>query len=132
MVIKLAILLIVLYLCTRKRTSYSYTQPLNYNDMLDPYEQCSEAFDRDDAFATSPEGKSRGVTALLAIVLGTLGIHYFYLGKPIAGIITIILTIVTSGIFYALILLQGIFMFLMHNHVFREKYVLNPSKFPLF
>jgi TM2 domain-containing membrane protein YozV len=100
--------------------------------MTDFYDQCSDAFNRDDAFATSPEGKSRGVTALLAIVLGCLGVHYFYLGKPFAGIVTILLNFITSGIFYLLILIQGILMFLMHNHTFREKYVLNPSKFPLY
>ncbi len=92
----------------------------------------SEAFSRNDAFAPSPEGKSRGVAALLAILLGSLGIHYFYLGKTTAGILAIVLNLVTCGIFGLLIFVQGILMFCMDNEKFREKYILSTSTFPLF
>lgn len=34
-----------------------------------------------DVFSPGPSGKSRGVAALLAIFLGSLGIQYFYRGK---------------------------------------------------
>jgi TM2 domain-containing membrane protein YozV len=99
------------------------------NDFESPV---SEAFRNNDAFATSPEGKSRGVAALLAIFLGSLGIHYFYLGKTTAGLITIVVNLVTCGFFDVLILIQGILMFCMDNEKFREKYVTSTSTFPLF
>ncbi len=87
----------------------------------------------DNAFDTcGPEGKSRGIAALLAILLGGLGVHYFYLGKVNAGIITIILTLITCGIWKIITLIQGILMLCMTNVMFREKYVTTISPFPLF
>ena len=44
------------------------------------YPQPSQAWLNNDAFASSPNGKMRGVAALLAIFLGSIGIQYFYLG----------------------------------------------------
>ena len=86
-----------------------------------------------DAFSPSgPEGKSRGVAGLLAILLGGLGVHYFYLGKVGGGILTILLSIVTCGIWSIINLIQGILMLCMTNEEFERKYVINPSTFPLF
>lgn len=87
----------------------------------------------DNAFSASgPEGKSRGVAALLAILLGGLGVHYFYLGKVGAGLLTILLTIVTCSLWDIIILIQGILMFCMTNEEFERKYVQNPALFPIF
>ncbi len=87
----------------------------------------------DNAFdACGPEGKSRGIAALLAIFLGGLGIHYFYLGKTNAGIISIILTVVTCGLWQTVMFIQGIVMLCMTNAQFREKFVDTDKAFPLF
>lgn len=87
----------------------------------------------DNAFdACGPEGKSRGVAAILDVLLGGLGIHYFYLGKVSAGIITILLTLVTCGCWEIVMLIQGILMFCMTNEQFRNKYVTSTSTYPLF
>jgi TM2 domain-containing membrane protein YozV len=96
------------------------------------YEQCTPAFLNNDTFAQSPEGKSRGLTALCAIFLCWLGAQYFYLGKPIAGVLTIIATVVTVGFFDILLVIQGIQMLRMDNETFRKKYVTTTSGFPLF
>lgn len=96
------------------------------------YNDPSSCTFNNDAFADGPEGKSRGVTALLAILVGSLGVQYFYLGKVAAGIITIILTLITCGTWSFVTLVQGILMFCMDNITFRNKYVINPSAFPLF
>lgn len=85
-----------------------------------------------NAFDCCPEGKSRGVTALFAILLGGFGVQYFYLGKVMAGIITIILSLVTCGMWCWVSLVQGILLFCMDNASFRRKYVLTTSQFPLF
>ena len=48
-------------------------------------------------FDPGPSGKSRGVAGLLAIILGYLGVHYFYLGHTTAGLLSIALSFVTCG-----------------------------------
>lgn len=45
--------------------------------------------DRSPADTTNPPSK-RVVAAILAILLGGLGVHKFYLGKTVPGIITIV------------------------------------------
>lgn len=96
--------------------------PIN-NQCYDP----NKAFD-----SCGPEGKSRGVAALLAILLGCFGVQYFYLGKTTGGILTIILSLVTCGLWEVITLIQGVLMLCMTNSEFRRKYVLTQSSFPLF
>ncbi|MDE5810074.1 MAG: TM2 domain-containing protein [Muribaculaceae bacterium] len=85
-----------------------------------------------NAFSDGPEGKSRGVAALLAIFFGGLGIQYFYLNKAMGGVLTILLTLVTCGIWSTIMFIQGIVMLCMNNVTFRNKYVLSQSTMPLF
>lgn len=93
---------------------------------------CYNSYD-DNAFSPSgPQGKSRGVAGLLAILLGGLGVQYFYLGKVGGGLLTILLTICTCGIWDILMLIQGILMLCMTNTEFQRKYVDNTSTMPLF
>ena len=97
------------------------------NDAIESY------FNRNDVFSSDPvSGKSRGVCALLAILLGGLGIQYFYLGKTTGGILSILLTIVTCGLWEIIALVQGILMFVMDNRTFIRKNVVSQSKFPVF
>ncbi|MCM1482871.1 MAG: TM2 domain-containing protein [Muribaculaceae bacterium] len=91
-----------------------------------------QGYDRNNAFDEGPEGKSRGVAALLAIFLGGLGVQYFYLGKVGGGLLTILLSLVTCGLWEIVTLIQGILMFCMSNADFRRKYVLSTSTLPLF
>lgn len=79
-----------------------------------------------------PSDKDRIVTALLAIFLGGLGIQYFYLGKVTAGILTIIISFVTCGIWSIVMFVQGIVMLTMTQQQFDEKYVYTDSSMPLF
>lgn len=97
-----------------------------------PPQQTTYRQGSDNCFDEGPEGKSRGVCALLAIILGGLGVQYFYLGKIGGGFITILLTIVTCGLWEVVTLIQGILMFCMTNADFRRKYVLSNSTLPLF
>lgn len=87
---------------------------------------------RNNAFDSGPEGKSRGIAALLALFLGGLGIQYFYLGKTTAGILTILITLVTCGAWEIITFIQAILMFCMDNRTFRQKFVTNPATFPIF
>ncbi len=76
--------------------------------------------------------KDKVVAGLLAIFLGGLGIHYFYLGKTTAGLITILLSLCSCGFWYIIIFVQGIVMLTMQEDVFYERYVDNDRTFPLF
>lgn len=72
------------------------------------------------------------VSGILAILLGCFGIHYFYLGKPVAGIITIVLSMVSCGIWSLIMFIQGILMLVMPTSEFEAKFM-NPNKsFPVF
>jgi len=91
-----------------------------------------ESNNSNNMFDCGPDGKSRGVTALLAIFLGWLGVQYFYLGKTGSGLITIGLYIITCGLWSIITFIQGILMLCMTNDNFRQKYVETDSSFPLF
>lgn len=85
--------------------------------------------------AAAPDGnttKDKTIAGIFAILLGSLGIHYFYLGKITAGILTIILSCCTCGIWSLLMFIQGIMMLVMSDKEFREKYVDNDRTLPLF
>ena len=80
----------------------------------------------------APYEKDKIVAGLLAIFLGGLGIHYFYMGKTVAGILSIVFTLVSCGIWQVVMFIQGVLMLTMTDEAFRGKYVGNDSTFPLF
>ncbi|MGM9853507.1 MAG: TM2 domain-containing protein [Muribaculaceae bacterium] len=90
-----------------------------------------------DPFASGPSGKSRGVTALLAILLGCLGIQYFYLNKSTGGLVFLLISVLSCGtlawIISILSVVQGILLFCMTNEEFERKFAgpMSPT-FPLF
>lgn len=77
-------------------------------------------------------GKSKVTAGVLAILLGGLGIQYFYLGKVGGGFITILLTLVTCGIWEIITFVQGILMLTMSQQEFDRKFVNTDKTFPLF
>lgn len=86
-----------------------------------------------NAFNYGPTGKARGVYAIFAIVLGSIGLHYFYTGKVAGGIITILLVLVTCGLWAIIPVIQGILAFWsMSNEQFYYNHVATTSVFPLF
>lgn len=76
--------------------------------------------------------KDKTTAGILALLLGGLGIQYFYLGKVGGGFICILLTLVTCGFWNILTFIQGIMMLTMSQYEFERKYVLNDKTFPLF
>lgn len=73
-------------------------------------------------------GKNRTTAGILAILLGGLGVHYFYLGKALPGIVYLLLC--CTGIPAILGLIQGIIMLTMTDEQFYNKYVNTTSSFP--
>lgn len=85
----------------------------------------------------SPMGQSeiaskKTMCGILAILVGTLGIQYFVIGKPVAGFITILLSIVSCGLWGIITLVQGIMMLCMSDSEFKAKYLDSTSTLPLF
>lgn len=78
-----------------------------------------------------PSGK-KVAAGILALLIGGLGIQYFYLGKVTAGILTIVITICTCGAWELITFIQGILMLTMSDQEFDRKYVYTNSTFPLF
>ena len=93
-----------------------------------------------DIFANGPSGKSRGVAGLLAIFLGSLGIHYFYVGKTTPGIVFLLVSVLGgiftcgagTGVIGIIALVQGILIMCMSQQEFENKYVNPAVSFPLF
>lgn len=76
--------------------------------------------------------KSKTTAGVLALLLGSLGVQYFYLDKVGGGFITILLTLVTCGTWSIVTFIQGILMLTMSNQEFYRKYEATRSTFPLF
>ena len=74
----------------------------------------------------------RIVAGIRAILVGCPGIQYFIIGRTTAGIITIILSLCTCGLWEIITLIQGIMMLTMSDREFAEKYIYSPSTLPLF
>lgn len=81
---------------------------------------------------TGTSGKSRLAFGLFAIFLGGLGVQYFYAGKITAGILSIVLSLFTCGLWTVLYLVQGILAITMSQDEFERKFVYSNSTFPLF
>lgn len=84
------------------------------------------------AYNTSGAESQKTTAGLLALFLGWLGIQYFYLDKPMAGIVTIILSIVTCGLWGTLMFVQGIIILTMSPEEFERKFLNPATSFPIF
>lgn len=90
----------------------------------------------DDVFSSGPSGRSRGIAGLLAILVGAIGVHYFYIGKTGAGIVFLLATLLSCGILGVVTeivsLIQGILFFTSTQEEFESRWVNSPSSMPLF
>jgi len=67
-------------------------------------------------------GKDKMVSGLLGIFLGGLGVHQFYLGSTMTGVIEIGVTVVTCGFGWILGLVEGIMILVMPDAEFNARY----------
>lgn len=112
---------------------YNQQQGYQQQGYQQPYTRPYVESTINNAFNCGPEGKSRGIFCLLALVAGTIGLHYFYINKVTAAILTIVLTIVTCGCWAIIPILQGIIILWNHtNEEFDRKFVASNASFPLF
>ncbi|MDE7410847.1 MAG: DUF4339 domain-containing protein [Paramuribaculum sp.] len=78
------------------------------------------------------EASNRVVCGVCAMLIGWIGLQYFLIGKGTAGVLTIILSFVTLGIWQIVSFIQGICMLCMSDAEFDQKYVSTADTFPLF
>ena len=70
------------------------------------------------------KSEKKVIAGILAIVLGTLGVHKFYLGYTKEGVIQLILSLVTCGAVGGLTgLIEGIMYLTKSDEEFDETYV---------
>ena len=69
---------------------------------------------------------------IMAILFGGFGVQYYIIGKIGGGLVTLLLTMVTCGLWSLLTLVQGILMLTMSDEEFYRKYVASQSFMPLF
>ncbi len=78
-----------------------------------------------------PADKQNIVFGLLAIFLGGFGVQYFYVGKTMGGIICILLSFCTCGLWSIINFIQGICVICMSQQEFERKFVYTNSTFPI-
>jgi len=98
------------------------------------FNQASDAID--SVFNNGPSGKSRGIAGLLAILMGWCGLHYFYLNKTNAGIVFLLVALLSCGVLATVTtiisIIQGVLFFTSTQQEFEQKWVNTPNNFPLF
>lgn len=77
---------------------------------------------------TAHRGKSKTTTALLALLLGGLGVHRFYLGTWGLGLVYLGLTLLLPGAGYLPAVVEAIRFFVMAPERFDDQYNLRPLK----
>lgn len=82
--------------------------------------------------SNSEVNSKKTLCGIMALLFGWLGIQYFIVGKVGGGFLTILLTIVTCGLWEILTFIQGIMMLCMSDQEFRRKYIDSTSVLPLF
>ena len=98
----------------QEQGGYTYDMP-NYNTTYDM--NSNQVIDKDKKI----------VAGLLAILLGALGIHKFYLGYTTTGIIMLLVTILTCGLGGAVMevigIIEGVLYLTKTNEEFYDTYV---------
>lgn len=100
-------------------------------------EQPPQQHNQVGVFDEGESGKSRGVAAILAFFLGSLGIHFFYLGKTGAGVFFLLLTILfcwTVFIPFAIsiiTIIQAVLFLTSSQEQFESKYIYSNTFLPI-
>jgi TM2 domain-containing membrane protein YozV len=81
----------------------------------------------DKAMASQEASSKKLVAGILAILLGAFGIHKFYLGYVVAGIIQIVLSLI-CGIGGIIGLIEGIMYLIKSDDEFEAKYINGDKK----
>lgn len=98
-----------------------------YPELMEMYANSAGKLIRD-----SEVTNKRIICGVCAILLGSFGVQYFVVNKILGGFLTILLTLVTCGLWSCLCLAQGIYMLCIDDKTFKSKYIDSTSVLPLF
>ena len=122
------------YCGAETNVSYSEQQRDRWEEFYN--QQRGFAGNIDSVFNNGPSGKSRGIAGLLAILMGWCGLHYFYIGKTNAGILFLLIAILSCGVLATITtivaIIQGVLFFTSTQEEFESRWVNSPSNIPLF
>jgi len=110
----------------------SLDQQSEYDRTSNDYYEADKNYKADNNMTFTSKPKNRVYAGLLAIFLGFFGIHKFYLGYTKAGLIMLIVSVLTAG--YGLIVMaiigivEGIIYLKKSNKEFNEIYVLGEKQ----
>lgn len=90
------------------------------NTINEKAEICPKCGVRQTNILLSPNGKNKTIAALLAFFLGAFGIQFFYLGKALPGILSVLFC--WTGIPSLIGLIHAILLFLSSEEDFVRKY----------
>ena len=93
----------------------------NLDDMIDDAKESANEFADGAKGVVSGENKKL-VAGILAILIGSLGIHKFILGYTKEGIIQIIISIITCGIAGIIPFIEGIIYLTKSDEEFYQTY----------
>lgn len=91
----------------------------------------SAQYDQYQFVEKSKLNEKKIITGVLALCLGALGIQYFYINKPVGGIVTIVLTLCSCGVWSLLMLIQGIRILIMDDEDFKNVFLDESKVFPI-
>ena len=100
-----------------------------YPELMQFFQQRMAAY---QAVVNDDVATKKILCGILAIIVGSLGVQYFVLGKVAGGFITILLSLVTCGLWSLLMFAQGIYMLCISDAEFKAKYMDSTSTLPLF
>ena len=67
-------------------------------------------------------GKSKITAGILALLLGGFGVHHFYLGSVVSGVIVLAASLLLCGLGGVVALIEGIMLLVMSDADFDAKY----------
>lgn len=97
------------------------SQENNLNDAVDGAKESAKAFTKGANEIAAGENK-KIMAGVLAIVIGSLGIHKFILGYQKEGIIQIVITFVTCGLAGIIPFIEGIIYLTKSDEEFYNTY----------
>lgn len=78
--------------------------------------------------------RNRFAAALFAIFFGSLGLHKFYIGKPGAGLVMLLISLfglvlagIPSGLMHLIGIIEGVIYLTMSDERFNETYIRGPK-----
>lgn len=103
-----------------------------YPELMELYSGTNAATNVNYAPVASADNTTKTLCGVFALLIGWLGLQYFLVGKTTGGIINILLSLVTCGLWGIINFIQGIMILCMSTPEWERKYLYSTATFPIF